>query len=406
MDLIANTNKRNELLLYITIFSIFITDIKLYIPLFALNIIYVIYLMLKKEVYFKKNTWIKSLCLFIIWFLINNIISILFFKSKIEVQSSIKVLLNLTYLLSVYLLIVNKKIEIKKSNMIILLKVIILLNFIQIMYIYFDGGLFAEFISGNLTKSSDSAYIIGNFNNIIGGTNKNIWASKFVLIFIFYIYTTVDNAFYKSDKKYQKIFFITIGTITTLLLLSRTAQLALIIPLVFSVFYSIRNIDKKYKMIILILACIGVVLGGIVFFNKLFHIKMDMSDGGFTRLLIWLECFKDIFKENLFIGNGIGSSGYFIQATMGRLESNAHNIFITTLYEFGLIGLTIYCTFLITFIKKYIMKKDLIKYIFVLGIPILFIVNLQYLGYDNDLISIMILFMILFNIKKRDEIYV
>ena len=53
MNLRNKSNTKYELFIYFVLFSIFIRDFKIYIPLFVLNILYVIYLIFKKEIHIK-----------------------------------------------------------------------------------------------------------------------------------------------------------------------------------------------------------------------------------------------------------------------------------------------------------------------------------------------------------------
>lgn len=115
-----------------------------------------------------------------------------------------------------------------------------------------------------------------------------------------------------------------------------------------------------------------------------------MTDGGFTRLYIWKQSAIEFCKKYFMIGGGIGSTKYFIQGTLGRFESNVHNIFLNIFFEFGLIGFCIYTKFLFEFLKN-VFRNKLFKNIFVIVIPMLIIVSLQYLGYDNDLMVLIML---------------
>ena len=401
--MIDTINKKFDFIVYLSLFSIFVSNIKIYIPIFAINILYVVYLIYKKELKINLKNWNKSLIFFIIWFLINSIISIFIFKFNLNIVLGIKLLLNLTFLFFMGLIIESNNIRFKKQDFLKFLKIIILLNFIQILVIYIKGNLIGDFLLGNLTKTSDTAYIISDFNNIIGADNKNIWASKFTLIYIVYLFTCVDEKFKNLESIKTKLVYIIIGASTILLLLSRTAQLSIIMPILFLIFYSIKDIDKKYKNIIYGISAIIVIILLIVFFKKIFHIKFDMTDGGYTRLLIWEEALENLFKNNFIVGQGLSSTGYYIQNFIGRSESNLHNVFLTTLYEFGLIGLGIYIKILYDLVREYFRKDKYLKYICIIAAPFMITTNLQYLGYDNDLVVFILLIIILNKFHKENE---
>lgn len=401
MNLRDKSNTKYEIFIYFVLFSIFIRDFKIYIPLFALNIAYVIYLIFKREIRINVRKWNVTLVLFIIWTVINTGIAAFIFKHEINYSNVIKLLLNMSFLLSAYFVIDGTGMKLHKKTLVRFLEFIILINFIQIIYIYFDGKLFNAFFSGALTKSSDAAYTISSYHNIIGAENKNIWATKFALIYMAYLYICTFNNF--QINLIEKISFIILGIITILLLLSRTAQIAIIIPILFLIFYSMRNLNYKYRIGIYAISGIMFLGALIVFFDKFFHIKFNMTDGGFTRLYIWKEFLMSVFDTNFIVGNGIGYSAYFIQDILGRFESNLHNVFLNIFFELGIVGIVLYITFIIQFFKDFITKRNILRNLFMVIIPMAVIVCLQYLGYDNDLVVTLTLLIIINRIIKKDE---
>ncbi|EGT0696428.1 O-antigen ligase family protein, partial [Clostridium perfringens] len=234
-----------------------------------------------------------------------------------------------------------------------------------------------------------------------GAENKNIWATKFALIYMIYLYICAFDNF--NINLIEKISFIILGIVTVVLLLSRTAQVAIIIPIVFLAFYSMRNLNYKYR--IGIYAVSGILFLGalFVFFDKFFHLEFNMTDGGFTRLYIWKEFIISVFDTHFIVGNGIGYSAYFIQDILGRFESNLHNVFLNIFFELGIIGIVLYITFIIQFFKDFITRKNILKNLFMIIFPMLAIVCLQYLGYDNDLVVTLTLLIIINMIMKKDE---
>lgn len=401
MNLRNKSNTKYELFIYFVLFSIFIRDFKIYIPLFVLNILYVIYLIFKKEIHINLKKWNITLALFIIWTVINTIIASFIFKHPVYYSNVIKLLLNMSFLLSIYFVVDGTNKKFHKKTLVRFLEFIILINFIQIIYIYFDGKLFNDFFSGALTESSDAAYTISSYHNIIGAENKNIWATKFALIYMIYLYICAFDNF--NINLIEKISFIILGIVTVVLLLSRTAQVAIIIPIVFLAFYSMRNLNYKYR--IGIYAVSGILFLGalFVFFDKFFHLEFNMTDGGFTRLYIWKEFIISVFDTHFIVGNGIGYSAYFIQDILGRFESNLHNVFLNIFFELGIIGIVLYITFIIQFFKDFITRKNILKNLFMIIFPMLAIVCLQYLGYDNDLVVTLTLLIIINMIMKKDE---
>ena len=390
--------KHFESILYLTIFSIFLIPLKLYVPLFAINILLILMLILTGEVKIKLSKWQIAVILFMIWSIINSALAMFVFKTTVSIGTLIKLNLNMAFLLSTSIVLKDKRIKIKKGKLINFLEFIIIINFIQIILIYILGGLVGMLFSNALMQSSDSAYAISAYYNVIGATNKNIWAAKFALIYIIYIYLTSNEGI--KLNKIRKLIHIIIGLTTTFLLLSRTAQIAIILPLLFIIFYSIRNINYKYKVIIYFIFAVLSIFVGFVLFDKFFHIKFDMTDGGYTRLYIWGEAIKNIWNSHWITGNGIGYSGHFIETVVDRTESNLHNVYLNIFFEMGLMGIGAYISFLVFYFKEIINKSDIVKVIFTLLIPFGAITMLQYLGFDNDIVVFFILILVCNKCKR------
>lgn len=397
--LLTKLREKYYILFYITIFSIFLTNFKIYVPLFAVNISYVAILLIKKEIKLKFEKWQICLFIFMICSIIGTIASLFIFKHDLNLGNVIKLNLNSLFLISVAMLCQQNYIKINKYKFINFLEFIIIINLIQVIVIYIFGGLFSEFLQGALAQNSDSAYIVNSYTNVIGGENKNIWASKFVFIFIIYLYTLISLKI-KDIKQY---FYVIFGGLTILLILSRTAQLAVAIPILFYAIYTINTFKEKYSKAMFLLLGIAIGVGGIVFFKKLFHIQFNMSDGGFTRLLIWKEFFNNVFDTHWIIGNGIGYGATFISEVVGRTESNLHNVFLNVFFEIGIFGLISYIGFIFTFLREYINKRNFISILCILIIPVLFIIMMQYFGYDNDIIMVFILFLFVIKLSQKDE---
>ena len=390
--------KHFESILYLTIFSIFLIPLKLYVPLFAINILLILMLILTGEVKIKLSKWQIAVILFMIWSIINSALAMFVFKTTVSIGTLIKLNLNMAFLLSTSIVLKDKRIKIKKGKLINFLEFIIIINFIQIILIYILGGLVGMLFSNALMQSSDSAYAISAYYNVIGASNKNIWAAKFAFIYIIYIYLTSNERI--KLNKIRKFIHIIIGLVTTFLLLSRTAQIAIILPILFIIFYSIRNINYKYKVIIYSIFAVLSIFAGFILFDKFFHIKFDMTDGGYTRLYIWGEAIKNIWNSHWITGNGIGYSGHFIETVVDRTESNLHNVYLNIFFEMGLMGIGAYISFLVFYFKEIINKSNIVKIIFTLLIPFGAITMLQYLGFDNDIVVFFILILVCNKCKR------
>lgn len=401
-SLINKIENKYVYLLYLSILSVFISGFKIYIALFGVSILLGAILIINNKPRIKINKWQIALTVFIIWSIINSIISIVFFHIMIDMSMLLKININLIFLIVVSLLISNSIININKEKFLIIIELIILGNFIQIIYIYLSGGLIGDLLGGWLTKSSDSAYIISTYNIVIGSSNKNIWASKFLLLFIVYLYSSIT--IYPKEYRKRNIFYGILGVLTVFLILSRTSQLALVVALVFLVFYFIRNINRKYKIGVYLVSAVLVVFCIAILVEKFFHISFDMTDGGFTRLYIWNKLISNIGDTHFIIGNGLGYSKTFISQVVQRQESNLHNVYMNLFFELGIVGILSYILFLVFFVKENIKSNEMIKFIFLIVIPFIITTSLQYLGFDNDLVIMFILILIVAKANESKEL--
>ena len=353
---------------YFSIFSIFINPVKIYIPNFCQMLILISLLIFWREKDKKVEKWQKSLFIFMVWAVISFLISFAINDFKPNLELLIKLLINFSFLLSTSLIIKKKFTKKESKSFIFFIEFIVLINFIQIILIYITGDLFVPFLHGELTSSSDSAYAIGEFYNIIGLGSKNIWSTKVVFINLIYLYMIAKNEV--SLFKLRTVLVLICGGISILLLLSRTGQIAILIAYIVFIYLFISKMEKKYKYSLYILSVIagGGVLS--VFFKKYFHLSFNMTDGGFVRLLMWEEGLKNLGNKNLLIGNGFGSAQRFIFDVFNRGESNFHNVILNITFELGLIGLIIYLVFIFTYFKKLITKTDLLITLGIIILPI------------------------------------
>lgn len=384
--------KHFETILYITIFSIFLVDIKIYIPLFALNIFMVATLILTGDLKLKLKKWNILMLIFMAWAIINVVLAVVFFKHSVSYSNLVKLNLNLGFLISISIIVDKSDIKVSKNNLINFMEFMIIINFIQIILIYLFGGLFGPFFSGGLTESSDTAYAVSAYNNIIGAEGKNIWAGKFLFLYVIYLYIITNSKFKVSNLR--AIIYTLLGILSLVLLLSRTVQLAVMIPIIFVFLYMIRNVNYKYRIAIYSIFIIGAIGALVVFFDKFFHIKFDMTDGGFTRIIMWRKAFQELGDTYWLSGNGLGYSEVFIETVVNRKESNLHNVYINTFYELGLVGIGVYIASLVEFLRDVVNKENILRIIFILVVPFGMVTFLQYLGFDNDIVMLFALILI------------
>ena len=345
---------------------------------------------------------IKKECILIILLLVFSIGNyIVLSKEFNNFQYILKLTINFGFLLS--FLIIKKRYDIKK--IMILIKILIVLTFIQILNVYYlkNINLFYFFKINN----SSEAYLIDidQVPFLFAAENKNIWSTKILFLEIIFM-------FYSYKNNLKNYFFYIFIIFNCLLLTSRTGYLALLLYIVLQVFSIIVKKYRKNKKML-----ISVFLG--LFFTLLFNINLIFekflridfnnlekylsmkNDGGVSRIINWIIFFKYFNKTNFLNGIGIGNTQKFLLYYGGYPDGNMHNFIFNTFLEQGIIIGMIYILFHFLFIKKVIkvFKWDSL----LLLTPFYAIISLQYLGYDNDIVVYMSLVYILIDEFKEGE---
>ncbi|HDR7763209.1 TPA: O-antigen ligase family protein [Bacillus paranthracis] len=373
-------------LIMVATFSLFL-EMKIYIPLFLL-------ITLMCLPYFKQvNRWQIYLLFFLLYGGLLNV----FYFNNFEINLYIKFIVNLAFLLVVPNFIEKVKIDSKFNNRFKLcLELIIILSFIQIIYVYMSQNLSLSYFL-NIQNSIDAYAISRGTDPIFGHSNKNIWASKLFLVQLLYF------NFILNDKiKIREFLMLSIFVINIMLLLSRTAQMAMIIPFIY-LFY--KKIYKKNNYIKFFVIClIPMLLFGFieVVTDVILRIGDPSTDGGASRISLWKAFFDHFNETHYMIGNGIYSSYSFLMQYVPHylVNTNMHNFIINIAMETGIIGVCIYILFLLGLFRKLMLGLRGYKgeFCIVFILPLVLIMSLQYLGYDNDIVVYLVL---LFLIKKR-----
>ncbi|PFB59979.1 hypothetical protein CN268_16465 [Bacillus anthracis] len=373
-------------LIMVATFSLFL-EMKIYIPLFLL-------ITLMCLPYFKQvNRWQIYLLFFLLYGGLLNV----FYFNNFEINLYIKFIVNLGFLLVVPNFIEKVKIDSEFNKRFKLcLELIIILSFIQIIYVYMSQNLSLSYFL-NIQNSIDAYAISRGADPIFGHSNKNIWASKLFLVQLLYF------KFILNDKiKIREFLILSIFVINIMLLLSRTAQMAMIIPFIY-LFYKKIYIKNNYIKFFVICLIPMLLFGFIeVVTDVILRIGDPSTDGGASRISLWKAFFEHFNETHYMIGNGIYSSyGFLMQYVPHYLvNTNMHNFIINIAMETGIIGVCIYILFLLGLFRKLILGLKGYKgeFCIVFILPLVLIMSLQYLGYDNDIVVYLVL---LFLIKKR-----
>ncbi len=373
-------------LIMVATFSLFL-EMKIYIPLFLL-------ITLMCLPYFKQvNRWQIYLLFFLLYGGLLNV----FYFNNFEINLYIKFIVNLAFLLVVPNFIEKIKIDSEfNSRFKLCLELIIILSFIQIIYVYMSQNLSLSYFL-NIQNSIDAYAISRGADPIFGHSNKNIWASKLFLVQLLYF------NFILNDKiKIREFLMLSIFVINIMLLLSRTAQMAMILPFIY-LFYKKIYIKNNYIKFFVICVIPMLLFGFVeVVTDVILRIGDPSTDGGASRISLWKAFFEHFNETHYMIGNGIYSSYSFLMQYVPHylVNTNMHNFIINIAMETGIIGVCIYILFLLGLFRKLMLGLRGYKgeFFIVFILPLVLIMSLQYLGYDNDIVVYLVL---LFLIKKR-----
>ena len=349
----------------------------------------------------KKISTVKKENIFLGIFLGFAILNYAFFNREVKnLDLIIKLGINISFLIAFINLI--DYIEDYKS-IFLLIKILIILTFIQIVIIYYLKNINIFYFLN--IESSHAAYVI-NLDNvpfILANENKNIWSTKILFLSLTYL-------FYSSKRKEKNLFFRIFIIINCILLVSRTGYLALILYLSLEI---LLILFKKYRRNKALLFLLGLVLTIIFYFGirlitqkllRIDYINLESylnsnRDGGSSRLRNWFIFIKYYFTTPFLRGIGIGNTKNFLISHNGFPDDNMHNFIFNTLLEQGVIIFLPYILYHFFFIKKILKQFKFDGVLLIL--PFYLVISLHYLGYDNDLVVYISLVSLIIKIFKK-----
>lgn len=369
----------------LSIFSLFL-PFTAYVPLFLMFIFIVILDSVnKKEI--KSEYWGSGY--WIVVFISCAIITHFLHLEHSDRTQLIKLIINFLFVISFIVFKANNREYIQETlnkKLPFLIEVILLLTFLQVCVNLAKINLWLMPFTG--VQNSMDAYLIVEPDMYFGSKEKNIWATKIVLISIIYI------SFYLRDiwtlSKSRITFFSFIILFNVLYTFSRTAQLMLIASVFLYFFWKIFYI---YKNAILKLFASGFLfltasIASVIIVDKLLHITLSSGDGLAARFELWDGLYQYYLSGNmnLLLGNGILSGEYIISHYTNWDNNNFHNVFLNTFADLGFIGVFTYIFLLRSvFITKGNSKAERRFSLLVLFAPFFICINSQYLGYDSDI---------------------
>ena len=225
---------------------------------------------------------------------------------------------------------------------------IIYLSFLIYEFVQFNYDILAFNISGN--EANGNSYI-----------HKNALGSFFVLNLLLLISFSFDDKF----MRYRKwiIIFVIIFTTGLVITNARAALIALVVGIIFLMYYLRRAYLKYYATILLVLASLYFLLPFQKFIEMYFRLERISTGRDFILSSIW-----NVIKRNWLFGAGPAGSKYEMYKDMpymlGSLEElylrhhydqiefgHAHNFYLFFLSDLGIIGFILSLVLPIIFFK-------------------------------------------------------
>jgi len=255
--------------------------------------------------------------------------------------------------------------------------VVVTLSCLQVLSCVARGNLWL--LPLHITSSTE-AYAIQDAATIyFGDANKNIWASKVVLSYLSFIALRGDKWKGWGIALFCMVLIILVYTS------SRTAELAFLLGLLFHWAWRLRRngrISGKLALVLLTLALTPVAISILRLPSTVSDIAESSSnDGFFARLVLWsyFAGAAPLFGiRECLVGHGVFSVAPFVSSQFE--EDNLHNVFLNQFYDFGLIGLVLYGSFLV-----YWFRTTVSEWRWLIVPALVIILNSQYVGYDAEL---------------------
>lgn len=382
----------------VSIFSLFL-PFAAYVPIFILCSILFIYDVIINHVTVKRNVFF-ALC--VLGLFITATISHFMNLYESDNTQYVKLIITFSFLLgfSFFISKYPKVLLDYRYRIQYLVELIIFFTFIQVILNVYKMSLWEMPITG--VQSSVDAYLIIEPPIYFGTKEKNIWATKFVFLSIFYLSCYIYDVFRSKVRFYINILMILFVVVYTF---SRTAQLMFISFVFLYYFWKIMYVKDNVIMQVFmftILFSLSIPMG-LFIYDKLLHITLGVGDGLAARLDIWEALYLHLEHMNIWFGNGMLSAENIILTYTTWINNNFHNVFMNIFADMGILGLSLYILILfLVFSCKNIGKVNSRFTLLCLFTPFLICINSQYLGFDSDVIIYFTLVMLLQYSRLRD----
>lgn len=366
-------------------FSIFIAPVAIYVPIFwGFSISTFVFVIIRK----KMEIDIRALVIILATLMFQILASYIY--SKFSYQSSFavffKIITNYTFLVALLLMISMCDFKKFLPQLEALLILILLLSFFQVLSKVALHNLWFEPFK---YTDSASAFAIGKGLTLFGNQHKNIWATKVAFIGIIYFSGVYYKVFRKKSLLNNTIMILWLFSL--FYLSSRTAQAVALIFIIGLGWYSyVRKVPTYARLIVAGLFILLLWYLIPFFIEKLFRLDESIfsfahqghsGDGFKARLVLWMYLFDHFNEFNHLFGNGVLFLDSFFEGVF--YESNIHNVFATIWIDLGVFGLLL---FLFILAKLLGGGKKEGSFFFLVGLPFISGIMVQYLGYDNDIV--------------------
>jgi hypothetical protein len=371
------------LLLFLSLQAIYVAQWKIYPIVFSLFVCFVCFALVFAKPSgswppFHKTAW-YGCCAYLLYVLAS------FGVRGGDTVVLVKLIANVSFFLAACLFFLSMaregKTEVVKKTVAIACFVSIVLSFAQTVMSVVAGHLW--FWPLSISDSSDAYAIQDACKIYFGDQNKNIWATK--TLFSYLTFFTLRDSRWRIKDAVALCLFLFVMVYTS----SRTAQLALIAGMSL---YTLRQVWPRARFLVkssmLAFAGASAMVGLAIL--RLSAAQLDIShgsggDGLLARFILWnyfATALPDFSLSESVFGHGVFAVSSFMNGVFE--ENNLHNVFLNQFFDFGVVGVALYCCFLSFFFLSLSSRR---RWLFVPVVAIA--ISSQFFGYDAEL---MILF--------------
>jgi len=325
--------------------------------IFIISMIFIFYLNFttKNSLFFLKIPIMKWILLHttivLFWFLLPN--------NYMDMEEFRKFIFAMMFFVAMNMLIANDDDSFSKTRVAILL--VTLLAVINNVYEFFHPfAFYSENSEYNIIGRSAGFYIDPNI------------AGQVIVFGLIFSYTIIPNKF--------KIFFLFLTLVGVVVTFSRSGMLGWLIVVL--LLFRYKLIDKKSSLILFIILLASILLLAPLLYDFIIHsfdnhssnlinrlnffAQSSKTDGSeLERLKIMLAAF-DLFADNPLFGAGLGVIRHW------QFHVAPHNIYLSLMAQFGLVGLASYLYLLYTLVAKAkgstkILAKIFLAYLLFMG---------------------------------------